>query len=95
MVPEISSAHVVHDEVEVVPILEGVEHINEEGVFELAEKLAFVHDGGDGFFGDDETFGHLLHGEGFFFLTRLDLPDFSESSLSNDVVEIELVFGDE
>lgn len=32
MVPQVSSVHVIHDEVEVLPILKGVVHVDEEGM---------------------------------------------------------------
>jgi hypothetical protein len=37
MVPEIPSHEQVHDEIEVFPVLEGVGHVDDEGVFEFAE----------------------------------------------------------
>ena len=62
MVAEIATREEVHDEVQILLVLEGVAHIDQEGVFELREELALVHDGVDTSFLDDPGFGHLLHG---------------------------------
>jgi hypothetical protein len=50
---KIATGHIVHNKVEVGPILEGVDHIDEKGMFKLAEKLPFVHDWCYAVFGKD------------------------------------------
>ena len=40
--PQIAAGHVVHDEIEVEPVLEGVDHVDDEGVLEAGEQLALV-----------------------------------------------------
>lgn len=41
---KVTAINVVHDEVEVLPVLEGVVHVDEEGVSEFSEQFALVHD---------------------------------------------------
>ena len=43
VISEITSRHVINDEVQVVSILERVVHIDEEWVAELAQELFLVH----------------------------------------------------
>ena len=42
-VPEISAVAVVYDEEEVLAVLEGVGHVDDERVFEFLEEGLFVH----------------------------------------------------
>lgn len=51
--PEISARHIVHDEIQVEPVLESEDHVDDEGVFEFREEFAFVEDGLDALLGDD------------------------------------------
>ena len=44
MIPEIASIAVVHDEVESLFILEGVDHVYQKRVFELFKESFFIHD---------------------------------------------------
>ena len=44
MVSEVASIEVVHDEVEVLPILEGVDHVDQEGVTKFCQKFPLVED---------------------------------------------------
>ena len=42
--PQVSSRHIVHDEIEVVSILKSIDHVDQERMLELAEKPSLVHD---------------------------------------------------
>ena len=42
MVPEITSFHEMHNQIEVILILEGVEHVDDEPVSEYGQKLSLV-----------------------------------------------------
>lgn len=44
VVPQIAAVDVVHDQVEVLPILEGAVHVDEEGVPDPGQQVALVHD---------------------------------------------------
>ena len=44
MVPEVASPEVLHDHVEVLAILEGGDHVDDEGVAELLEDGLLVDD---------------------------------------------------
>ena len=41
---KVTAINVVHDEVEVLPVLEGVVHVDEEGVSEFSKQFALFHD---------------------------------------------------
>lgn len=44
MKAQVAAIDQVHDEVEVLPILEGIEGVDEELVLEAFQKIEFVHD---------------------------------------------------
>lgn len=44
VIPEVAAVEEVHHEIEVLSILEGIVHVDYEGVVELCEDLALVHD---------------------------------------------------
>ena len=94
VVAEVSAGEEVHDKVEVLLVLEGEAHVDEVGVFELGEELAFVHDGVDGALGDDAGLAHFLHGVELLGFLLFDLPDLAEAAAPDDVVEEEVVLGD-
>ncbi len=62
MVAQVSSPQVIHDEVEVVVVLEGALHVDEEGVGEEAEDPALVEHGFDVILLDDSRYqgGYFL-----------------------------------
>ena len=43
MVPQITTLHEIDHQVEIVTVLEGVVHVNEEWMVQLAEELFLVH----------------------------------------------------
>ena len=45
MVPEIATPEILHNHVEILPVLEGRNHIDDEGVVELFEDGLLVDDG--------------------------------------------------
>lgn len=47
MISEIPTSEIVHDEVEVLLVLKGAAHVDEEGMVQLAEDPALVEDGFD------------------------------------------------
>lgn len=53
VVAQVAARHEVHDQVETVAVLEGLAHVDDEGVFEQAEELAFVADGLVALLGED------------------------------------------
>jgi hypothetical protein len=42
--PQISAGHIIHNEVEVKPILEGEDHVDDEGVLQLGQQFPLVQD---------------------------------------------------
>ena len=51
--PEVATWHVVHDQVEIGPILEGVDHVHQKRVLQLAQQLPLVHHRSHAVFGQD------------------------------------------
>ena len=53
MVSEVTSFHEIEDEVELVSVLEGIVHVDDEGGVEVTQEDSFVHNTLDTFFGHD------------------------------------------
>lgn len=47
VVPEVPAVEVVHNEVEMLSVLEGAAHVDHEGVTEFGKEFLLVHDGCD------------------------------------------------
>lgn len=93
VVSQVTPVDVLHQQIQVLPVLKGSDHVDDEGVLELGQQRALVHDRVDGLLLDDFGLVHLLHSQDFVCFFILDLPDFAEASFSNGVhyVEIALV----
>lgn len=63
VVSQVSAGEKIHNQVEVVSILEAIVHVDEERVFELRQQVPFVHDGIDAALGYYLCLGHFFHGE--------------------------------
>ena len=59
--PKIGSWQEIHDEVEVIPVVESADHICDEGRVESLKNFPFVEDVIDTFLQNDEGFAHFLH----------------------------------
>ena len=90
MVPQVTARQQIHDQVQSFPVLEGVVHVNDKGVFQPGEEFSFIHDGVDAFFADDFGFKHFLHGEEFFGFFELYAPDFAKTTLTDHVEIVEM-----
>lgn len=101
MVPEVSASEILHCEVEMFPVLKGVDRIDNEGIGHFIEEDFFVDNWVDAFLHDDSKmrgnllgFGYLFHGVYLLRLFVLNFPDAAESSRSDLVDEIVGVSGD-
>ncbi len=83
----------VHDQVEVLAVLEGVVHVHEERIVELGEDLPLVHDGLHGALGDYTGFRHFFHRILMLELFSLYFPNFTEPALADAVEVAEGVLG--
>lgn len=61
MVPQVSALHDVHEDVEVVLVLEGVHHVDNKLMPQRGEELALVEDRIDAALCDDSKIPYLLH----------------------------------
>ena len=92
MVPEVTTREQVHHQVEVLPVLEGVVHVDEEGVvLELGQDAPLAHHRLHAPLRQDAGLAHLLHGEhvGVLGSFVLDLPHFAEAALSDALFVLE------
>ena len=81
MVTEITARQIVHDQIEVLSVLERVVHVDDEHILKLREDLPLVDNRFDTALGDDPRLGHLLHGVVLLGFLTLDSPHLTEASL--------------
>lgn len=93
MVAQITPGEHVHHKIEVLPILESIVHVDDEGVVELCENLPLVHYRLDTTLGDYTRFRHLFHGVGLLSLLTLDLPHLAKTTLADAKLVVEVGFG--
>ena len=53
LIAKVSSGHKIHDQVQVIPILERIDHIDQEWVPQICKQLSLVLDGLDALFRDN------------------------------------------
>ena len=92
VVAQITTGEVVHDEVEIVAVLERIVHVHEERVLQLRQDLTLVDDGLDAALGDDASLAHFLHCEELLGFLALHTPHFSEAAFANAIVVDEILF---
>ena len=86
MVSEVTSIEVVSDDVQLLVVLEGVEHVDYEGVVEAGEDEAFVHDRLDTLFLNEFYLGHFFQGVDLAVVSGDDFVDFTESASSDQIL---------
>ena len=100
MVPEVPAPKILHDHVKIFPVLEGGNHVDDEGVAELFEDGLLVDDGPHAFLQQNPALddillglGDLLHRVDMTILFLLDLPNPAKASRANLVQEFIVVPG--
>ena len=93
VITEVTPREHVHHQIQVVSILEGVVHVDDEWVVELCEDLPLVHHRFNAPLCDDAGLGHFLHRICLLGLLTLDLPDLPEAALPDAVLVVEIGFG--
>ena len=89
MVAEVASTQVVHDQVQVLAVLERVVHVDDEDVVQLNQNLPLVDYAAHASLGHDPRLAHLFHSVHLLpFLTE-HAPDFAEATLSDTVIVYE------
>jgi hypothetical protein len=89
VVPQVTSCEQVHDQVQVLTVLESIVHVYQEGTVEEGEDLPLIHDRLNTSLGEDSGLVHFLHGVYFAVLLVLYFPYFTETTFSNAVVVVE------
>lgn len=83
VVTQVAAGEIVHHQVEVFAVLEGVVHIYDEQIVELFQYLPLVDNRLHTTLGNYASLGHFFHGIVLFFFLSLDSPDFAKSALAN------------
>ena len=93
VVAEVAATEVVHDQVEVLAVLERIVHVHDEGVLELRKDLSLVDHRLDAPLRDDPRLAHLFHREELLGFLAFDEPHFAEASFADAKVinEVPLV----
>ena len=90
VVPQVPPREQVHHQVEVLPVLERVVHVDQKRVVELGEDLPLVNDTFDASFGDNTSFTHFFHGVALLAFLPLDLPHLPKAPLAHAVQVLEV-----
>lgn len=91
MVAEVSTIEDVHYKVQVLSILEGIVHVDNERVMELGKDLSFVHYWLYAALRYDPRLRHLLHCILLLCFLSVNLPHLSETSFANAILIVEIV----
>ena len=86
MVAEIAARQVVHDQVEVLSVLEGVIHVHYKRVLQLCQNLSLVDYRLDTALCYDSSLAHFFHGEVLLSFFSFDSPYFAKATLADTKV---------
>jgi hypothetical protein len=89
VVPEITACQQVHDQVQVLSVLEGVVHVDQKRTVEKSQDLSLVHHGLYTALGQDSGLVHLLHRVYLPILFVLYFPDLAETTFADALVVVE------
>ena len=89
MISQISSPQVLHGHIEVLPILEGRNHVDDERIAELLQNGLLVDDRTNTLF--QNNFGYLFHGVNLVALLLLNFPDPPKATRAHLVQKLEVV----
>ena len=97
VIPEVASGQQIHHEVQILPVLEGIVHIDKKRVvLQFREDSALAHHGLDAPLRQDPRLAHFLHRKHIRMLGPLvlDLPHLAEASLADALLVLEEVLAD-
>lgn len=90
---KVSSRQQIHDEIEVISVVEGATHVSYEGRRQSLKYFALVEDIVNTFFHNDQGLAHFLHCVKLLGTNQLYLPNFAISPLANNFYEVKIVSG--
>lgn len=90
---KIGSRKQVHDQIEVVSVVESAAHVGDERGGESFQYFALIEYVIYAFFHDDKCLAHLLHGVELLGLVEFDLPHLPIPPFSDDLDEVKVVAG--
>ncbi len=91
--PQVCAGQQIHDEVKVVPIVEGTAHVGDERRGQSLQYLPLVEHVVHALLHDDECLAHLLHRVKLLGLVQLDLPHLPVPPFADNLDEVEVVSG--
>ena len=91
MIPQVSSIAIIHDQMQMLPILERINHIHQKRMLQLNQQLPFIHHRVDRSLRHDFHLLHLLHRindlRGFLH----HLPHLAKAALSDHKDEVKII----
>jgi hypothetical protein len=88
MISQVTSREVVHDQVNILSVLECVIHVHDERVIQLCEDLPFIHDTLKTALSQYSGLGHLLHSILLLCLFAFYLPNLAKTSLADAILVV-------
>ena len=83
MVSEISTGQIVHDQVQILSILERIVHIDKKRIVQPGQDVSLIHDRFDATFGYDTCFAHLFQSEEHSLFFAFNAPYSAKTAFSN------------
>ena len=83
VVTKVTPAQVVHDQVQVLPVLKRIVHVDEERVLQAGQDVPLVHDRFHAAFSDNSGLAHFFEGEVRALFFAFHAPDFAKAALTN------------
>lgn len=80
MIPQIPTAEILHQKIEVIPVLECRLHVDDEGTLYALEDELLVSHQGNTLLLDDFCLRYFFHGQRLASFLVLHLPDVPETS---------------
>lgn len=94
MVPQIPTHQQIHNQVQFLPILKSIGHINQEGMLQLRQQFPLIQHRMYTLLGNNLGLIHFLHRVQLASSLHDDTPHFAEPSLPDHVIELEMATAD-
>ena len=92
VVSEISSIQVINQQIQILPILEGANHIDNKLMIKFAQNILFIHYRIHTFLRDNFGLVHHFQSISFPSFFLIDFPDSAETTLPNNLLKLKHSF---
>lgn len=92
MISQITPVQIIHDQVEVLPILKSIANVDQKWMVEPTQKLSLVHHRTHWLFVNNFHLTHLLHSKHRLTLFHFHLPHLTEASLADRIEHVQKLF---